>query len=141
MNYDVIADLCCLMNYFILIYVNRGGISRHPTIDSFCPWWIQCLYICLWSNWFRKDLYNGMKFLYFSQINHAHNVTCVFIIFLLLLPEWAQCNINRGMGCQLSSPKWPFPNISEQEKLHRIWSWCSNGWDIQWTSSWFTLKW
>lgn len=132
---------CMLSNkLFILIYVNRGGICGHPTIDSFCPWWIQCLYICLWSNWFREDLHNGMKFLYFSNQPSTSCYLCLTICFWLPL-EWAQCIINRGMGCQLSSPEWPFPNISEQEKLCRIWNWCSNGWDIQWTSTWFTLKW
>jgi len=40
----------------------RGGICRHPTSDSVCSWWLQCLYICLWTNRIRENLYYGKRF-------------------------------------------------------------------------------
>ena len=65
--------------------VIRGGIFRHSTINSICTWWIQCLYICLWSNWLWKNLYYGMYPLYFSSKKYVRDYYLYFTLFLLFL--------------------------------------------------------
>jgi hypothetical protein len=44
-------------------FLCRGSILGHSSANSFCSWWVQCLYICLRSNWLGKDLYHGIHFL------------------------------------------------------------------------------
>ena len=37
--------------------LKRGRFQWHAVLASISFWWVQCLYICIWTNWFRQDFY------------------------------------------------------------------------------------
>lgn len=57
-------------------FLCRGSILGHSTTNSFCSWWVQCLYICLWSNWLRKDLHHGIHFVCLILCLHHEWIYC-----------------------------------------------------------------
>lgn len=54
--------ICVQINSNTYLSIYSWGFLGHSTADSISSWWIQCLYFCLWSNWFRKNLHNGTNF-------------------------------------------------------------------------------
>lgn len=52
-------------------YFCRGSIHGHSATNSFCFGWVQCLYICIRSNWLWKDLYHGIHFVYLILSLHC----------------------------------------------------------------------
>lgn len=34
------------------------NICRYPTSGQICSRWLQCLHICIWSDWVWEDIYN-----------------------------------------------------------------------------------
>lgn len=79
-----------IFHLFVCLAYCRRGLFRYPTTDKISPRWLQCLYICLWSNRFWKNIYYGemqKKVLFkndpFFVVTKPKNVD-----FLVLLLEW-----------------------------------------------------
>ena len=48
-----------------LLFQCRGGFFRYAASHSVCSRWLQCLHICLWTNWIRKNVYYGTCGIFF----------------------------------------------------------------------------
>lgn len=132
--------------FLSIILINRCLLSRanihwHSTGNKVCPWWIQCLHLRVWTNWFRENIYNGI-------ISSSFFSACPYIVRDVLstfslssLAEWARSDDWDNLGRELQSSTWSFPAFKCKNTCDGLWNWSTNDWNIQWTSQRSTSQW
>lgn len=95
------------------------------------------MYICIWSDWFGENLYDGTK----PNLYKVYSLLYIVSSLNNILPDWSWWSKWRGMGSQLSSFKRPFPHYTNSGGHLSIRHFCSDGRNIQRASPWSALKW
>lgn len=74
--------LVYVLNCFYVLLFCSWRIFWYATTDSFCPWWLQRLHICIWSNRIRENFHDGIIcFVYLKQWYFTY---CCFIKYTII---------------------------------------------------------
>jgi len=134
----VIVTLYMFAHGFFFVFCS-GGFLRYTTTDSFGSWWLQRVYICLWSDRIRKNTHYGERFrlehLVTSSMFSASYLQVITVVLHLCIDTvWTRQLFWGNSGCQLPRTERSFPSLRAEKRHHSLWYICSDAWDLQWTS-------